>query len=953
MQSSSVACFSSLRFGFLNVNCLLNKLSYITTLLTDFDLDVFGVLETWLLPSTPDSFVSIRGYGVVRTDTTGNFAKHGVCIFIRNSITFVRVACLCPNMCVIFLPKFQLHIVLVYRPPSNGCAEDGLLLDFLLEFCVDKETVIFGDFNLPELDWSQQDCLFADYPPRVQSFVDVFISLGLTQWVTEATFWRSGNILDLILTSEEDRVGSVDVLPPYPSCGHLAIVFTYVFQFGVNCVGGGLARRDWFRGRYGMINNHLSAFDWQLEFHDLTVSAMYNRLKEILEPLIDRYVPLARAASHIKIRHPPPSLKRERSRAWRSYKNLRRLYGRSSVHASQALTVYNDLNDRYRRFFTHSQITFEHSLVSNFTEFPKRFHAYVRSKKIGNPSVGPLRKSDGTLIVKCDEMAEVFADEFSSVYVLDELEHPAPHQICDGTFDRVLFSAEDVSRRLCALDGGSSMGPDGLHPMLLKSCPSLSAPVYLIFQRSLSDGVVPMDWKHSQIVPIFKKGSRHVALNYRPISLTSVCGKTLERIVSDCLYEYLDTHELLSTKQFGFRHGRTVDDQLLLVYNDVSCWLDSGKAVDIVFFDFAKAFDTVSHGLLLAKLRHLGVSGSVFNWLSDFLVDRTMQVSVSGLHSTRKRVDSGVPQGSVLGPLLFLIYVNYLPASVSNNCVFFADDLKIYLKLHHHSSLDLALDLSGCQSDIDAIAATAESWGLKLNPEKCAVLRLSRGSSEWSNTVPPYTLNGSILNVVSSQKDLGVLIDNKLLFHSHIASIVSKASGLSVNLLRSTLCRSADFMVPLFISHIRPLLDFASTIWNTGYLGDLRLLESVQRRWTKKIAGMEELSYAERLTMLNLYSIRGRLLRADLLKCWKVFHGKCGVQPADLFVMAPDVGTRGHRFKLAHTHSSLECRRRFFSLRCVASWNALPDGLVSLDSVEAFKRGLHDVLGPRLFEFVD
>ena len=208
------------------------------------------------------------------------------------------------------------------------------------------------------------------------------------------------------------------------------------------------------------------------------------------------------------------------------------------------------------------------------------------------------------------------------------------------------------------------MGPDGLHPMLLKSCPSLSIPIRLIFRRSLSDGVVPVDWKHSVIVPLFKKNSRHVALNYRPISLTSVCGKTLERVISDHLYEYLDTHELLAANQFGFRHGRTVDDQLLLVYDDVSCWLDSGESVDIVFFDFAKAFDTVSHGLLLVKLRHLGVSGSILSWLGDFLLGRTMQVSVSGLCSAPRNICSGVPQGSVLGPLLFLIYVNLFLTTV-------------------------------------------------------------------------------------------------------------------------------------------------------------------------------------------------------------------------------------------------------------------------------------------------
>ena len=733
------------------------------------------------------------------------------------------------------------------------------------------------------------------------------------------------------------------------------VLFTYIFQFGVDCPQVCEVRRDWFKGRYGIINNHLSDCDWEFEFAGLNVSEMFDRLKTILAPLISRYVPLAMTPSGPRVKHPPPSLKRRRACAWQSYKSLRGLHGRTSLLATQALAVYSDLNDRYRRFFIYAQSDYEHSLMMNFKMFPKRFHSYIRNKKVGNPSVGPLRRTNGSLTSICGEMAEIFAEDFSSVYTNDNLDHPAPHQVCDGILDSVPLSFSDVHKRLSSLNSGSSMGPDGMHPLLLRSCSFLSVPLYLIFRKSLLDGVVPVDWKHSRIIPLFKKGSRHVALNYRPISLTSVCCKTLERVVADCLYEYLDSCGLLSPSQFGFRQGRTVDDQLLLVYNDVSGWLDSWEAVDVVFFDFSKAFDTVSHGVLLSKLRHLGIGGSILDWLGDFLRGRTMCVSVSGVCSEARQVTSGVPQGSVLGPLLFLIYVNFLPSSILNKCMFFADDLKIYLKLRYRSCTDLALDFSSCQRDIDSVVAVAGSWGLRMNAEKCAVLRLIRGNSQCLDFVPlgRYTVNGTVLNIVTSQRDLGVLVDSTLRFHGHIASIVSKAGGLSINLLRSTLCRSADFMVSLFVSHIRPLLDFASPIWNTGYQGDLRLLESVQRRWTKNIDGMEELSYANRLEALNLYSIKGRLLRADLLKCWKIFHGKCGIQPSDLFVMAPDVGTRGHRFKLAFTHSSLECRRRFFAVRCVSSWNALPDELVSLDSVDAFKKGLHDALGPRLFEFVD
>ena len=357
----------------------------------------------------------------------------------------------------------------------------------------------------------------------------------------------------------------------------------------------------------------------------------------------------------------------------------------------------------------------------------------------------------------------------------------------------------------------------------------------------------------------------------------------------------------------------------------------------------------------LAKLEHLGIGGRVLSWIRDFLTGRSMWVTVGGQHSTTRNVLSGVPQGSVLGPLLFLIYVNYLPESITNRCKLFADDLKIYLKITSDHCHSLAVDLSSCQRDIDRICQVAGSWGLKLNAEKCVVLRFQRGTVTWDDVGPlsTYTINGELINSVYSHKDLGVTVDTSLRFHLHIRQIVNKAAALSSNFLKVTLCRSEKFMKNLLTSHLRPLLEFASPVWNTGYLGDLRLLESVQRRWTKMIDGMGEIPYSHRLAILDLYSIKGRLLRADLLKCWKIFHGKCGLQPGDIFILAPSVGTRGHRFKIAYSFCSTESKRRFFSQRCVFAWNSLPDDVVALGSVESFKRALHRTLGPLLYEYID
>ena len=452
---------------------------------------------------------------------------------------------------------------------------------------------------------------------------------------------------------------------------------------------------------------------------------------------------------------------------------------------------------------------------------------------------------------------DLVAESFSSVYLTRRLDSPFPHQSFSGYLTSVNITYELVVKHISSLDAQSSMGPDGLHPQLLKSCPSLTYPLLVIFQESLRLGMLPKQWKESQVIPIFKKGSRYSPLNYRPISLTSVCCKTLERVIVDCLYEYCESNSLFNKCQFGFRRGHTVEDQLLLTYNQVAEWYDIGFTVDVVLFDFSKAFDVVSHELLLEKLRLLGIGGRLLSWIGDFLTARTMRVAVSGSCSCEVSVESGVPQGSVLGPLLFVLYVNYLPNYVLSKCKFFADDLKIYLPIRLCDTSNTSQDITLCQNDINSIVEVSDSWGLTLNAAKCSVLRFQRGRSVESGDLEGYyCINDTPVPFVESCRDLGVLVDNQLKFHSHIQSIVSRAAGLSVNLLSSTLCRAKEFMLPLFLSHIRPLLEFSSCVWNTGFVGDVRLLEGVQRRWTKKIDSFEDLPYSQRLSLLNLYSVK-------------------------------------------------------------------------------------------------
>ena len=445
--------------------------------------------------------------------------------------------------------------------------------------------------------------------------------------------------------------------------------------------------------------------------------------------------------------------------------------------------------------------------------------------------------------------------------------------------------------------------------------------------------------------PIFKGGSRSVTSNYRPVSLTSVCCKVLERIISSHIYDYLEEFSLISPHQFGFRAGHSTEDQLLIFYNKVSSWVHDGFSVDVAFLDFSKAFDVVDHGLLLTKLESLGFDGMLLRWISGFLIGREMSIGVNGLCSTVRPVTSGVPQGSVLGPVLFLIYVNFLMRNVECEWKAFADDFKVCT--FYKVRMECNIDTSPLQRDLERINASGRSCNLKLNTQKCAVMRLGGDVGDAT-----YTLQGESIQWVSVYRDLGVTVDNKLKFHVHIRAVVGRAGGLMSNLLRSTKCRTANFMLRLFISHIRPTIDYCSTVWNTGYLGDIRLLESLQRRWTREIEGLGNQEYSTRLKSVGLYSVYGRLLRLDLLKVWKSFNSERETALSDIFTPNEGQVTRGHRFKLVVPVARTDSRRKFFSVRVVNRWNSLPARVVNCVTACTFKKHLDEHLGDLLFSYL-
>ena len=932
------------------------KRSNLVDFISANNLKIVAVTESHLIPCISSAAIAIPHYSLLRNDVVGTVQKHGVCVYVHQDISVDNVSCPMNNVLVFRLVKYNVYVIVVYRAPSYSHLQNQELIAVLDDVVRDREAIIIGDFNLPGITWASHVYGHTNQaPPMERLFVDAFNLLGLTQWITDITFPRSGNTLDLLFTTEPDRVGDISVQPPLPGTDHCLIMYDYVFEVQRVFDVSTSSRMLWHKGNYSKMSRALGLVDWEYELAYLNSCQSFQRFVAIVTDLVNDCVP-CKPPGPGKTRlpwrtRPPGSLLQWRQKAWCNYKTVRQQFGRGSAAAAEALAAFSAANRRCLNFSAHSQSCYEDNLVDDWKEAPKLLHSYVRSKKSAPVTVGPLRLPDGLMCTDPREMSECLAGVFVSVYRSDVPQVQEAHQASEDLMTPLTISQDDVKTLLSNIDGNSAMGPDEIHPLVLKNCADvISYPMHIIFSRSLSEGIVPKAWKISTVVPIFKKGNRYNPLNYRPISLTSVCCKSMERLICRHITEFLEEHSLLSDHQFGFRSGRSTIDQLLLVYEEVSACVDNDQLVDVVFFDYSKAFDVVRHEILLSKLQCIGIQGGILRWVEQFLTNRWMQVSVKDRRSQLRQVTSGVPQGSVLGPLLFLIYINHVASKLKCKFKIFADDLKIYASIDRQRyTLTQDAYETLVQEDIDTLYNTSESWGLHMNSDKCAVLRFSKGLGDTPQAC--YTLNGRCLPTPTSHGDLGVVIDSSLKFHEHVDSLSQKVAALCHNFLKALVCRSPNLMLFLLKTHIRPVLEYGSCLWHTGFTGDLRKLERIQRRWTKRVQGLRDLSYSERLSELGLFSIQGRLTRADLILYWKIFHGKSYITPQSMFAH-PQTATRGHPFKIMVRRANTNIRQRFFSQRCINLWNSLPAEVVTATDLQSFKRGLAEAIPDNLVEYV-
>ena len=527
---------------------------------------------------------------------------------------------------------------------------------------------------------------------------------------------------------------------------------------------------------------------------------------------------------------------------------------------------------------------------------------------------------------------ETLNDFFSSVFTTEDTEE-LPHfdeRPFISPLESLQITPSQIEKKLSKLNTSKSAGPDGIHPRILKEVSAeISYPIANLYKKSLQSGKVPQQWKDGHITPIFKqKGSRNDPSNYRPVQLTAVISKDMESHIKDVIMQHMTSNDLITNHQHGFVNGKTCTTNLITCINEWTKILDKGGNLDAIYLDLQKAFDTVPHQRLLKKLHSYGIRGEVLKWIADFLQNRRQRVVLNGSKSAWSPVTSGIPQGSVLGPTLFLIFINDLPDVVRAIIQMFADDSKIFIEI---STPD---DAEVLQTDLRSMESWTEIWQLKFNETKCKVIHMGK-----QNPKTDYTMNGDVkLDKSTCEKDLGIIVDHKLTFSDHTQKVVNKANSKLGIIRRSYTYLDSEVVCKLYTSLIRPTMEYGIVAWSPVYKKDADAIERVQRRATKLVPKIKMLSYTERLKKLKLPSMYYRRARGDMIEAFKYLTRV--YKTDNPLVRDYDTRTRGHHQKLKKLHAKTQIRKNFFSIRVVDLWNSLPQDIVSSKSVNLFKNRL-------------
>ena len=748
--------------------------------------DVMLLNETWLKKSIRDhEVIEDTTYKIFRTDRsvlshpgdTGNPRKFkqnggGVLIAVRSDLNAISKRISLRRGAEITAIEISLDgskfiFCTCYRVGTLGTDNHTSISNSIRSFYKSKrpkKVFIVGDFNLSSVSWPMDD------PPGnsiEKLFTDMFSELGLTQCVNGPTHYK-GRTLDLLLTSHSQLIDNLRILD------HNAIVksdhFPITFEIKTKIKHLKGTKRKCYnfkRANWEALNRDLCDVNWNALLNSAEPDLAWSRFKTELSRNVNKHIPTI----SVKNEYRPPWFDTELHQACKLKERAHEKFKRTNsmldeINFKNARKEFKSLADTKLRDNMYN--------TDDPTLLTKKFWSHYKFSSKSQRIPERMFRNDcyrSNALDKANLFNRFFCDQFSesSNYNID-IDYSN-----DDNFN-ISLCHRKIRKLLSNINANKANGPDAIHGKILKFCAvSLAYPLSLMFNLSYNTGNVPMEWKLANVVPIHKKGSKENVENYRPISLTSLVMKTFERIVKDKILEH--TGHLLDERQHGFVSKRSCTTNMINFCDSLAVSLNDCVHTDVVYFDFSKAFDSVNHDLLLFKLKHIfNIDGRLLKFISNYLSGREQQVVIGDSTSSRKPVLSGVPQGSILGPILFVLFINDLPAGLSpgTNLALYADDTKIWRRMVSEE------DYLALQQDINYMYNWSIDNKMKFHPQKCKVVSVAHRQPPLLGTLPfiqyIYFLGQSPLDYAEKEKDLGVDINSKLNFNDQCERLFSKAS---------------------------------------------------------------------------------------------------------------------------------------------------------------------------------
>ena len=607
---------------------------------------------------------------------------------------------------------------------------------------------------------------------------------------------------------------------------------------------------------------------------------------------------------------------------WESYKKLRNL-SKSALRTSKA--------------------TYFNSVCASMSQKPRKAWNELNKAMGRNHHRGiSMLKIDGREVSDNGAISEEFSKFFATS---GHFGHKVNINSMSVPRASSRFRMEEIHENLTldlllGLNIRKATGGDGVSARLLKTtAPAVAKSLTHLFNCSLRTGKIPQEWKAANVTPVPKKGRKEDVNSYRPVSVLPVIAKVFEAVVHRQLYQYLEENQLLDSAQSGFRPMHSSLDALLKTTDDWRRALDRNKIVGAVFIDLSKAFDSIDHELLLCKLDKYGVQGNELQWFRNYLADRRQRVTVNGAMSSWRPVSRGVPQGSILGPLLFCLFVNDMPGSVGSCTVgLYADDTMLY-----HCSKDLSDLEDSLQDNLDGIARWIDDNGLKMNMKKTQVMFLSRRGRKEEVKHARVMHHGVALEAEASVRYLGVTLDKDLKWDEHVLRVRKRCLASLAQLRRIFPSLPIKTRILLYNALVLPHLDYCSSVWNCCSAGMRSKLEKVQNYAMRLITSSPpRTSSADLRSKLKWTTLQNRRAMQLLMKVHKCVNGR-----APPYMTSKFVASFNSKFRETRSELNIQLQQpqstfywNSFEFAGAYAWNSLPSSIKKIKSSSHFKSAL-------------